>query len=68
MDRQTLVLDSGVVALVAAPGADAITETWAQQRIMMLPWPEPEFGSVWAESGQERCLSAQRANSITPDF
>lgn len=68
MDRQTLVLGSGVVALVAAPGADAITKTWVQQTIIVLPCLEPEFGSVWAGSGQEGCLPAQRANSITPDF
>ncbi len=48
MDRQTLVLDSGVVALVAAPGTDAITKIWVHQRIIMLPWPEPDFGSFWA--------------------
>jgi hypothetical protein len=48
MDRQTLVLDSEVVAFVAAPGTDAITRTWFQQRIIMLPWPEPDFGSFWA--------------------
>ena len=48
MDRQTLVLGSGVVALVPAPGADAITKTWVQQRITMPPRPEPDFGLVWA--------------------